>query len=305
MDQIIGVRVFVLAVDLGSLAAAGRQLGLSAAMAGRHLRSLEAGLSTRLLQRSTRRLSLTEAGQRYYERCRHILADFDDANREAADRDQAFVGRLRLTAPVSFGAKHLAPSVARFMSEHPGVMIDITLNDHHVDLLEAGIDMAIRIGQLRDDNLTVRRLASCRMVAYASPAYLQAHGAPGTPLQLGDHACLAFSGAVSAGDWTFTSNDGVAHAFNGPFRMNSNNMEMLMAAALAGSGIVYGPSFVFDKALAAETLVQVLGDYLTASLPIHAVFPTSRYMPRVVRRFADYLAQDFAGVPPWERWGAA
>lgn len=302
MDQILGVRVFVLAVDMGSLAAAGRRLTLSPTMAGRHLRSLEASLSTRLLQRSTRRLSLTEAGQRYYERCKQILADLDDANREAADRDEAFEGKLKVAAPVTFGAMHLGPSVARYLSAHPGVMIDISLNDHHVDLLEAGIDVAIRIGQLRDDNLTVRRLASCRMMACAAPAYLKAHGTPATPLQLRDHMCLAFSGAVSAGDWTFTSKDSVEYAINGPFRLCANNMEMLLAAALTGSGIVYGPSFVFGAALAEGKLVQIFTDYTSASLPIHAVFPTARYMPRIVRKFVDCLADDFGGIPTWERW---
>ena len=304
MDQITGVRIFVLAVDRGSLAAAGRQLGLSPAMAGRHLRSLETQLSARLLQRSTRHLSLTEAGQRYYERCKRVLADFDDANREAADRDQALQGTLKVAAPVTFGAMHLGPSMAQYLSEHPGVTIDVALSDRHVDLLEAGIDVAIRIGQLRDDNLTVRRLAACRMVACASPRYLKDHGAPKTPMQLRDHHCLAFSGAVSAGDWTFKAKDGVEYTANGPFRMHANTMDMLQAAALAGSGIVYGPSFVFGEALAKGTLVQVLADYTTVSLPIHAVFPTARYMPRMVRKFVDRLAEDFGGVPPWERWAS-
>jgi DNA-binding transcriptional LysR family regulator len=302
MDQITGVRVFVLAVDMGSLAAAGRELELSSAMAGRYLRALETQLHARLLQRSTRHLSLTEAGQRYYERCKRILAELDDANREVADRDQALQGTLKVAAPVTFGAMHLGASMGRYLSEHPGVSIDVALSDRHVDLLEAGIDVAIRIGELRDDNLTVRRLAACRMLACASPAYLKAHGTPKTPMQLRDHACLAFSGAVSAGDWSFTAKNGVEHTANGPFRMHANNMDMLRAAALAGSGIVYGPSFVFGDALADGALVQVLANYATTSLPIHAVFPTARYMPRIVRQFVDRLAEDFGGVPPWERW---
>jgi DNA-binding transcriptional LysR family regulator len=304
MDQITGVRVFIGAVDAGSLAAAGRQLNLSPAMAGRYLGALETHLNARLLQRSTRQLSLTEAGQRYYERCKRILAELDDANREAADRDQALQGTLKVAAPMTFGARHLGFSMARYMREHPGVTIDVSLNDRHVDLLDAGIDVAIRIGQLRDDNLTVRRLAACRMLACASPSYLKAHEAPQTPTQLRDHVCLAFSGAVSAGDWTFTAKDGAIHTVNGPFRIHANNMDMLQAAALAGSGIVYGPSFVFSEALANGHLVQILAEYATSSLPIHAVFPTTRYMPRIVRKFVDRLAEDFAGIPPWERWAS-
>lgn len=301
MDQITSVRVFVLAVDMGSLAAAGRQLGLSPAMSGRYLGSLETQLNARLLQRSTRHLSLTEAGQRYYERCKRILADFDDANREAADRDQALQGTLKITAPVTFGNMHLSASIGRYLDKHPGVAIHIALSDRFVDLPEEGIDVAIRIGQLRDENLTVRRLASCRLLACATPAYLEAHGKPSTPMQLRDHACLALVGASSAGRWTFKDKAGVEHTISGPHRMHANTMDILLATALTGSGIVYGPSFVFGDALDKGALVQVLPDYVTTSLPIHAVFPTARYMPRIVRQFIDHLAEDFGDVPPWER----
>jgi DNA-binding transcriptional LysR family regulator len=301
MDQITSVRVFVLAVDMGSLAAAGRQLGLSPAMSGRYLGSLETQLNARLLQRSTRHLSLTEAGQRYYERCKRILADFDDANREAVDRDQALQGTLKITAPVTFGNMHLSASIGRYLDKHPGVAIHIALSDRFVDLPEEGIDVAIRIGQLRDENLTVRRLASCRLLACATPAYLEAHGKPSTPMQLRDHACLALVGASSAGRWTFKDKAGVEHTVSGPHRMHANTMDILLATALTGSGIVYGPSFVFGDALDKGELVQVLPDYVTTSLPIHAVFPTTRYMPRIVRQFIDHLAEDFGEVPPWER----
>lgn len=302
MDQITGVRVFVVAVDSGSLAAAGRHLGLSPAMAGRYLRSLEEQLKARLLQRSTRHLSLTEAGERYYERCKRILADLDDANREAKDRDQSLQGTLRIAAPITFGATHLGPSVARYLQDHPGINVDMSLSDRHVDLLEAGIDVAIRIGDLRDDALTVRRLAVCRMMACASPSYLASHGVPATPRQLDDHACLAFRGAISDGDWAFIGADAEQHVVAGPFRMVANSMDVLRAAALAGSGIAYGPVFAFDDALARGLLVPVMTTYGTTTLPVHAVFPTARYMPRMVRQFVDYLAEDFGGVPPWERW---
>lgn len=197
---------------------------------------------------------------------------------------------------------HLGESIARYLDDHPGIAVDIALSDRHVDLLEAGMDVAIRIGELHDDSLTVRRLAACRMVACASPRYLKVHGKPKAPMKLRDHACLAFSGAVSSGDWTFTSKDGVKHVANGPFRMHANTMDMLKVAALAGSGIVYGPSFVFGDALAKGLLVPVLANYTTTTLPIHAVFPTARYIPRAVRTFIDRLAEDFSGIPPWERW---
>lgn len=304
MDQIIAIRVFVLAVETGSLVAAGRELGVSAAMAGRYLRSLEERLGVRLLHRSTRRLHLTDAGQRYHERCKPLLAELDDASREAADHDLHLRGVLKVAAPVTFGALYLGQSVARYMDEFPGVTIDIGLSDRHLDLLQDGIDVAIRIGQLRNEGLVVRRLASCRMLACASPAYLETHGVPATPLELHKHACLGFGGAVSTGDWTFADAGGVEQRVDPDVRLRANNMDMLRAMALAGSGVVYGPGFVFGDALAAGHLIQVLPDYRTTSLPIHAVFPAARYIPRIVRSFVDGLARDFGGVPPWERWAA-
>lgn len=302
MDQLLAMRVFSLAVDSGSIAAAGRQLDLSPAMAGRHLRDLEERLNARLLQRSTRRLALTEAGERYLQRCKHILAELEDADREVGDRDRAVRGNLRVSAPVTFGATHLGAGVVRYLEEHPRVSVDLTLSDRHVDLLAAGIDVAIRVGTLSDENLTVRRLASCHMLACASPVYLQAHGAPATPADLSRHRCLAFRGAVSPGDWTFIGADGLPHAPLLTFELTADNMDMLKAAALAGGGIAYGPSFAFADALQTGALVKVLPEFSTASLPIHAVFPTARYIPRMVRQFVDRLANDFSGLPPWERW---
>lgn len=301
MDQLLAIRVFVSAVETGSLAAAGRRLGLSPAMAGRHLRALEDRLNARLLQRSTRQLALTETGQRYFDRCKLILAELDDAGREVADRDQTLQGTLRVSAPVTFGARHIGPTVARYLEAHPGMRVDLSLTDRHIDLLAAGIDVAIRIGQLSDENLTVRRLASCHMVACAAPGYLESHGAPVTPADLCRHPALAFKGAVSTGDWTFIGPDGERHTGNIDVRMQADNMDMLRATAIADGGIVYGPDFALADALNEGTLVEVLGTYRTTTLPVHAVYPTARYIPGMVRDFVDRLAAHFAGTPPWAR----
>lgn len=300
MDQMLAIRVFLGAVEAGSLAAAGRRLDLSAAMAGRHLQSLEDHLGVRLLQRSTRKLSLTEAGQRYFDRCKHLLAELDDAAREAVDREQRVQGTLRISAPVTFGALQLGPVVAGYLHQHQGVDIDLSLTDRHVDLLAEGIDVAIRIGQLSDEHLTVRRLAACRMVACASPGYLRHHPAPHTPAELRHHACLMFKGVVSANDWTFFEKTGDRLAGAPKARLVVDNMDLIRAAALADAGIAFGPLFAFADALREGTLVQVLDHYRTDALPIHAVFPTARYIPRMVRGFVDHLAAAFHGVPPWE-----
>jgi DNA-binding transcriptional LysR family regulator len=171
--------------------------------------------------------------------------------------------------------------------------VDLSLTDRHVDLLAAGIDLAIRIGHLSDENLTVRRLGSCRMIACAAPAYLQAFGTPLTPTDLSQHRAMAFKGAVSTGDWTFAGPDGVRHTAIIDVRMQADNMDMLRAAAIAGGGIVYGPDFALTDALNDGTLVQVLDTFRSTTLPVHAVFPAARYIPGMVREFVDRLATDF------------
>ncbi|HIE5648274.1 LysR family transcriptional regulator [Stenotrophomonas sp. 22692] len=300
MDQMTAIRLFVLAIEHGSLAAAGRKLDVSSAMAGRYLQSLENRLGARLIQRSTRQLMLTEVGRLYHARCKRILAEIDDAEREVADRDRALLGVLRVAAPVTFGSKCLGSNVSEYLKLHPGIRIDLSLSDCHVDLLASGIDVAIRIGEIWDQNLTVRRLANCRMMACASPSYLSIHGEPKLPSDLERHACLAFKGATSSGDWTFLDAEGAQRAPNIEPRLLADNMDLLTSAAVSGAGIAYGPEFAFVDALRAGALVPVLTGLRAGMLPVHAVYPTARYIPKMVREFVDQLARDFDCVPPWQ-----
>src|SRR5476649_1850862 len=283
MDRFTGIAVFVAAIDEGSLVAAGRRFGLSASMAGKYLSGLEAQLNVRLIQRSTRKLSATEAGRAYYLRCKRILEEFDEANREAGDASATPRGLLRIAAPVSFGALHLGELVARFMDQYPQVSTEVLLDDRYVDLHTAGIDVAIRIGRLPDSDLVARRLAPCRMVLCDAPR-------------------LAFSEVVSAGGWSVSDAGQRRHTIDGPLRMQSNNMQMLLAAALAGTGIAYGPTFVFGQYLASGELLRLLDRYQTAELSVHAVFPTARYLPSKVRCFIDHVAAEFADGPRWDRF---
>ncbi|MBN3767606.1 LysR family transcriptional regulator [Burkholderia sp. Ac-20365] len=301
MDRLTSLSVFVAAVDEGSFAAAARRFGLSAAMAGKHVSAIEADLNVRLIQRTTRRLSLTEAGQTYYERARRILEAYDEANREAADSQTTARGVLRVAAPVTFGAMHLGDVVARYMEDHPHVNVEVLLGDRYVDLMDAGIDVAIRIGRLQDPGLVTRRLAPCRMVVCASPAYLERHGTPRKPDDLRRAPRLAFSEAVSGGDWTLLDARNRAHVIDGPCRMAANNTQMLLAAALAGAGITYGPTFVFGEHLRRGELVALLPTYRAADLAIQAVYPSAQRIPLKVRRFVDYLAGTFGDDPPWDR----
>ena len=290
MDRLTSLMLFVAAVEEGSLAGAARRVGMSAAMAGKHVASLEANLNARLLQRSTRSLSLTEIGQMYYRRCKRLVEEFDDAHREATDAQRSVRGVLRLAAPVTFGAMRLGGVVARYLNDHPSVSVEVLLNDRYVDVLAEGIDLAIRIGRLRDSELVARRLASCRMVLCASPAFLAKIGMPRTIEEVRRLPRLAFSEEVSEGGWTLTGEDNRAHVIDGPCRMKANNMQMLLSAAQAGIGITYGPSFVFGESLATGKLVALLPEYSTLELGIHAIYPTARHVSQKVRKFVDYLS---------------
>lgn len=301
MDRLTSLGVFVAAVEEGSFAAAARRFGLSAAMAGKHVSALEAELNARLLQRTTRRLSLTDTGQTYYERCKRILEAFDEATREASDSQATARGVLRVAAPVTFGAMHLGDVVARYLEDHPQVNVEVLLGDRYVDLLDAGVDVAIRVGRLQDPALVTRRLAPCRMVVCASPAYVERHGMPRKPEDLRRAQRLAFSEAVSAGDWTLLDAKNRAHVIDGPCRMAANNTQMLLAAALAGAGIAYGPTFVFGEHIRRGELVVLLPDYHATSLTIQAVYPSAQRIPLKVRRFVDYLTDSFGDEPPWDR----
>lgn len=289
MDRLTSMAVFVAAVEEGSLAGAARRFGLSASMAGKHVSAIEDQLEVRLLQRSTRRLTLTDAGRAYYRRCRRILEDYEDANREAGDAREAVRGVLRVAAPKSFGALHLGAVVAGYLAAYPEVVVETVLGDRHVDLLADGVDVAIRIGRLTDSSLVARRLAACRMMFCAAPSFLDRHGVPATVAQLRAAPRLAFSDAVSDGDWTLADPDGNVHAVDGPVRLHANDMQMVTTAAVAGLGVAYGPGFVFAAAIAAGALVVLLPDHRTAALPVHAVYPSKRHVPAKLRRFIAHV----------------
>lgn len=301
MDRMTSLAVFVAAVDDGSLASAARRFGLSPAMAGKHVAALESTLKVRLLQRTTRRLSLTDAGLAYYRHAQRILEAFDEANREAGELHAAPRGTLRVSAPVTFGALHLGAAVAGYLARYPEVNVQVILSDRYIDLLAERIDVAIRIGRLADSSLVARRLAPCRMLACAAPAYLAHHGTPATPDALGECPRLVFSEAVSPGDWTFIDSEGRAQVVDGAPRLAANDAQILLAAALAGAGVTYGPSFVLGRHVAGGALVRLLPGYRTNDLGIHAVYPI-RQISHKARLLVDELALAFGEDPPWDAW---
>ncbi|WP_235589216.1 LysR family transcriptional regulator [Type-D symbiont of Plautia stali] len=297
MDRFTSMQIFIAAVEEGSFAAAARRFQLSPAMAGKHVSAIESDLNVRLLQRSTRRLSMTDAGQRYYVRCKAILEAMEEANREASDIQTTPRGLLRIAAPVAFGAMHLGQIVSRYLEQFPQVTLDVVLDDKYADLLENRIDVAIRVGRLDDPLLVTRRLAPCRMMLCASPAYLQRQGTPETPEELSRAPRLAFSQAVSTGDWTIYDTQGRPHSIEGACRMTANNIQLLLEAALAGTGIAYGPSFVFGEHITQGRLITLLPTYRTTELTLQAVYPSAIRIPSKVRSFVDFIAEALGDAP--------
>jgi len=302
MDRLMSLSVFVAAVEEGSIAAAGKRFGLSAVMAGRYLSALEDHLSARLVQRTTRRLNLTDAGQAYFARSKRILKDLEEADDEAADRQITPRGTLRVAAPITFGSMYLGPIAAHYMTEFPGVDVSLHLQDRYVDLVEEGMDLAIRIGKLPDSDLVARKLADCREVVCASPNYLASAGIPAKPADLEKHALIGYIGYITTVPWTFVDGDGLATELQCHCRFMANNTAMMLEVALAGFGIVYGPSFVFAKHLAAGELVPVLSEYTYPVLSLHAITPTAKHVNLKTRLFIERLKLAFGNPPPWDRW---
>ncbi|MEJ2623776.1 MAG: LysR family transcriptional regulator [Pseudolabrys sp.] len=302
MDRIASLEVFAKVAATGSLSAAGRALGLSQTMVTKHVAALEARLGTKLFHRTTRRLSITETGQRYLDSIERILAELEAADSAvAADRFEPR-GVLRLNAPVSFGAWQIAPLLDEFSRRHPRLQVELGLNDRLVDLAEEGWDMAVRIGTLADSSLIARRIAPCRSVVAAAPAYLAAHGTPKTVAELAQHNCLGYTLAHSSGvgRWPFGEPNETVVQVSGNLR--ANNGDALRAAAVAGQGIIYQPTFIVADDLRAGTLVALSLDQPTMELGgIYAVYLPERNPPAKVRALIDFLVERFGGVPPWDR----
>ncbi|MGK9165252.1 LysR family transcriptional regulator [Inquilinus limosus] len=297
MDRLTTLDLFVRIVDSGSFAAGAEQLGLSRALASRAILDLEARLGTRLLNRTTRRLSLTEAGAAFYRRAQRITADVAEAEEEAAALHARPRGLLRVNAPMSFGVLHVAPALAAYLDRYPEVSVDLTLNDRVVDLLEDGYDLAIRIGRLADSSLIARRLAPCRILLCAAPAYLATHGTPTHPSDLARHRCIGYAYGANRDEWVFTGPEGEVRV-RVSARLQINNGDAIQAAIREGYGIARQPDFIAAPELTAGRLVQVLPEWRLPEIGIHAVYPPARTLSAKVRSFVDFLAERFA-QPSW------
>ncbi len=293
MDRLTSMAVFVRTVERGGFAAAAEELGLSPTMAGLHVKALEDRLGARLLNRTTRRHSLTEVGRQYYERCKQILADVESADAGAAQLRSAPRGRLRVTAPTSFGNHALMPAILDYLALYPEVEIDLSLNDRVVDLVDEGFEVAVRVGALEDSSLVARPLARYRLLLCASPDYLGRHGTPRQVEDLADHNCLSFVYARAGRGWRFTGSEGVSEvAIRG--RLQTNNGDALRLAALRGFGIILQPVAVVADDIASGVLVPLLTDYAAPSFPMHLVYLPDRQPTPKIRTFVDFVAGRFA-----------
>ncbi|QDZ28067.1 LysR family transcriptional regulator [Noviherbaspirillum sp. UKPF54] len=291
MDLFQAMKVFIKVAETGSLSGAARALDISNPSVTRHVCDLESYLSARLFNRSTRRLSLTETGAAYLERCRQVLAAVEDAASAASSSVADPGGTLRISAPVSFAVNRLGRVLPRYAQRYPRVQLDVALSDRVVDLVEEGYDLAIRIGNIQDSSLVARKIAPMRLAVCASPAYLARHGSPQTPRDLERHACLNYSYWALRDEWQFTR-DGVTESVRIAGTMRVNNGDLLREAALAGMGIVMQPTFIVGDDIRNGALVPVLADYRLPESAIHAVYPSRQHLSAKVRTFIDFLVQE-------------
>jgi DNA-binding transcriptional LysR family regulator len=300
MDRFAALEAFVRVAETGSFSEAARQLRTSKSAVSRHVAALEADLGVRLLQRTTRSLTLTEAGRGYVERASRILSDLVEADQSVSRMQDAPRGHLRISAPMSFGFLHLASAIPDFLARHDEVKIELTMSDRFVDLVDEGFDLAVRIGSLQDSSLVARRLAPIRRVICASPAYLRLRGTPTSPDDLKAHDCIGYSGAGPPQEWRFVDAAGRPWPVAVGGRLTANNGDAVRAAALGGTGIASLPTFIVGRDLKDGRLAAFLDTFVPQDLSLNAVYPHARHLSPKVRAFVDFLAERFGPQPYWD-----
>lgn len=290
MDKLDAMRNFVRVIEMGSFAGVAKQLNVARSVVTRQVAALEAHLGTKLLARSTRRLSLTSAGALYLEKCRVILNLVEAAETDVAEERGTPRGPIRLSLPLIYGVRRLAPLLLTFARLHPEVALSMDFSDRRTNLIEEGIDLTIRITGRLDPNDIARRLGSCRLMLVASPDYLARHGIPRHPSDLIQHQCLGYTLANDASGWSFSIDGQNQTTYVSPY-LNANNGEVLAEAAANGMGIALQPDFIVESYLARKTLVPFLKRFSTPDLGIYAILPSNRLIPYRVRVLADFLAK--------------
>ena len=292
MNRLEELEAFVAVVDFRGFSNAGEKLGIAKSMVSRRISELEKRLGVQLLQRTTRRQSLTEAGREFYQRALQILADLNEAEQVVADSQCRISGKIRLALPLGLGTSQLAEPISQFMNDNPEIEIEIDLNDRQIDLIEENIDLAIRVGDLEDSSLIARKLASVHFAICASPAYLARFGEPQHPAELSAHEVLVYSNVAVGRQW-FYQQDGKRVSPRMKYRLSANNGEFLAAVAKRGQGIVSGPLAFLQDLIERGELVQILTGFTRQVTGMYAVYPPGRLVSQRVRVFSDALYRHF------------
>lgn len=295
MDRLDAMHLFMRVAELGSFAAVAQQMGLARSVVTRQIAALETHLGVKLMVRSTRHLALTSAGTAYLEKCRVILNLVESAETDVAAERQTPRGNIRISLPLSFGIKRLAPLLLDFALRYPEISIDMDYTDRRVKLIEEGIDLSIRITRRLDPGDVARKIGTAKLLAIASPEYLARHGQPQHPGELAHHECLGYTASGTTQNWQFMVN-GQLETFPVRSRINANNGEVLTEAVAQGMGISLQPDFIVAPYLESDRVASILADFPTPELGVYALLPSNRQVPHRVRALMDYLAAELQSV---------
>jgi DNA-binding transcriptional LysR family regulator len=298
MDQLAAMATFVRVAELGSLSGAARAIPASLTSVSRQIAELERRFGTRLLARTTRRLSLTEDGRLFYDRAKSLLAEFKQIEAALSSKAQEPSGRMRVSAPTLIGRRLIAPMLAEFLNRHPAVSIDLLLIDRAVDVVEEDIHVALRVGRQPSSQLIARKLGEVRMIACASPDYLKRRGVPQNPDDLGHHDCVVFSETPGVGEWRFRAEGKTECKIRIPARLWANSLDALVSATRDGAGIARLPSWLVEPDIRAGGLQRILADHEPPPAPVSLLFESARLSSPKVRLFVDYIAKQWSGTLP-------
>ncbi|PHR61555.1 MAG: LysR family transcriptional regulator [Robiginitomaculum sp.] len=299
MNRYEELETFVRVVEASSITAAAHQLHIAKSAVSRRLKELETRLGAQLMIRTTRKLTLTDTGNAFYQRAVRLLADWAETENCVRQDQTNIAGIIRMAVPLSFGVTHLGAAILDFMELHPDIEFDIDFNDRRVDLIAEGMDLAIRIGSLPDSSMIARKIAPISAVICASSDYLRAHGTPQTPEDLQTHLELRYGNKIKGG-WSYTGPDGKTGQVDMKHRLRSTSGDFLRDAAIANQGICFLPRFIVYQNLANGKLVELLSDYHFASINAYAIYPHTRHLSTRVRTFVDFLVEQYKGTPYWE-----
>ncbi len=297
VDRLRLIETFVRVVQAGSFSAVAREERTTQSAISKQVQALEAQVGASLLLRSTRSHSLTEAGQRYYERCLQALDTLEEARLEVRRAEHDISGVLRVAAPVAFGRLHIVPRLPAFYARHPRIQLNLQLDDGFIDLVAAGVDVAFRVGELKDSRLIARRIGTAHRMVLASPAYLARHGEPHTPEDLRQHNCIVYTGLANLNEWTFADAQGQAQSVRVDGNFQSNSSEAIRQAVCEGIGVAYSPLWVYGDDIRAGRVRPVLTDFLATPLPLNVVFQPARRPSLKVKMAVDFFAEAFSLDP--------